>query len=102
MAEVRIGSYAKYKGKYGVVVDWDQFTVKLLDVYDSKKINVLWRNVEVAPWVCHQTTYRDVDYLVTIRDNFIVSLDTNKVMRWGPDHGLRVGILNKIGVVSNG
>jgi hypothetical protein len=102
MTEVRIGSYAKYKGKYGIVVDWDDSKVKLINIYDSRKVLVLWDNVKVAPWVCHQITYRGVDYLVTLEDHFIVSLETSKVMRWGPDHGLRVGILNNIGVANNG
>ena len=94
---IQIGSYVDFQGVTYVVVKHNanetiQILNPLSEGVDSKKsVNRL--NLEVLPYAPMKViSYKGTDYLVSIR-GLIISLRSNKVMRWDSDHGNRKAIL---------
>lgn len=96
----KIGQYAKFKDEYYLVVDFDSENnlIKLLNPKNNKKLNCKSENVRLTKHICVQVNYEGTDYLISlaaaVNDKVIVSLKTNRVMKWTPSNGHRKAILD--------
>ena len=95
MSNIQLGSYVSYKNKTYIIAEIKgnliiivSPTANTLQV-GAKSIKVL--NHEPAKIV----SYRDTDYLVTTK-GLIISLTTNKIMKWNETDGNRIAILNEL------
>jgi hypothetical protein len=76
------GSYVTYKDSTFVAVGYDGNLVKILDPLTNKKLNVKVSNVTVLKHKCASSTSSFGDFLVTLKTSIIISLKTNKVMKF--------------------
>jgi hypothetical protein len=104
MAKSLIGLYAvpktgKLAGTVMLAVKYDDSKVTLLDVKSNRKITLNRSNVvrfkkDGKTFQAHKTSYNGAEYLVTVKGT-IVSLTTNRVMKWSEDNGNTVAIKTK-------
>ena len=90
-----IGDYVTYKGVNMVIVDFndDCSMFKLLDPSTNKKVVVSTRNIHATPYApMSAVNHRGSNYLVSAK-GMIISLTTNRVMKWSSDNGNVVAIV---------
>lgn len=93
--QLKLGSIVIYKNKFYVALAYDGKMVKIMAPNRSQhKLSVLRKNVSVVANATpmFKVAYRGSDYLVSKRGT-IISLTTNKVMRWADGNGDRKAIL---------
>lgn len=81
MPEVRIGTYVEYNKNPYIVVDWTDHRVKILNVLNNRKHRVYWTSIKVLPWQCKIVEIGSLEYLVTLKDKLIVSLENRRVLK---------------------
>lgn len=95
MQPIQIGSYVSYKNKTYIVSAIN--STKLMIV--SPTANTLQVGIKSVEILNHKpakiVSYRGVNYLVTAKE-LIISLTTNKIMKWNETDGNRIAILNKL------
>ena len=90
------GRYVKYKGQIFIVTEMKEGN--LVQIYNPNlegakaKRQVSKENIEPMDKKAVMVTYKEVPYMVTPKGT-IVSLVTNKAMRWGDENGNRKAIL---------
>jgi hypothetical protein len=90
------GRYVKYKGQIFIVTEMKEGN--LVQIYNPNlegakaKRQVSKENIEPMDKKAAMVTYKEVPYMVTPKGT-IVSLVTNKAMRWGDENGDRKAIL---------
>lgn len=104
MSNSLIGLYAvpktgKLCGTVMLAVKYDDIKVTLLDVKTNRKVTLNRSNVvrykkDGKTFQARRTTYKGGEYLVT-QKGLIVSLISNKVMKWSEDNGNTVAIKTK-------
>ena len=104
MSNSLIGLYAvpktgKLSGSVMLAVKYDDAKVTLLDVKTNRKVTLNRSNVvrykkDGKTFQARKVSYKGAEYLVTIK-GLIVSLTTNKVMKWSEDNGNAVSIKTK-------
>jgi hypothetical protein len=94
---IEIGSFVKYQGGTYIVTQFNKD--KTIQIYNpllegaSAKISVSRTNLETLSSKAKIVNYKDTDYIVTSKGT-IISLTTNKAMRWLENDGNRVAVLN--------
>ena len=104
MSNSLIGLYAvpktgKLSGTVMLAVKYDDTKVTLLDVRSNRKVTLNRSNVvrfkkDGKTFQARQVSYKGAEYLVTLK-GLIVSLSTNRVMKWSEDNGNAVAIKTK-------
>lgn len=93
---LEIGRYVKYKeGTYIVVKLNTNGTIQIYNPTlegSSAKISVSEKNLSPLDNKAAIVQYRDGEYIVTPK-NTIISLTTNKIIKWGDDNGDRKAVL---------
>jgi hypothetical protein len=93
MSKLVLGSYVIYKQAYYVALGYDGKLVKLINpTLSNMKRNVSTKHLSKTDVKCNEVMFEGNPYLVTLRDT-IISLTTNKVMKWSDEHREREGIL---------
>lgn len=110
MSNSKIGLYAvpktgKNVGKVMVAVDYNETSVKLLDVHSNRKITLKRSNVRVfmhngKSFQCRKTTLNGSDYLVTLK-GLIISMKTYRVMQWSDNDTIACAIKTKAYLEAN-
>ena len=94
--EMEIGSFVKYNGQTYIVTQFN--ADKTIQIYNpllegaAAKISVAKRNLETLSNKAKIVNYRNTDYIVTPKGT-IISLETNKAMKWLENDGNRVAVL---------
>ena len=95
MQPVQLGSYVSYKNKTYIVSAING--TKLMIV--SPTANTLQVGIKSVEVLNHEpakiVSYRDANYLITSK-GLIISLTTNKIMKWNETDGNRIAILNEL------
>jgi hypothetical protein len=94
MSEIQLGSYVSYKDKTYIVAELKGNLIMIVSPTTTLQVGV--KSVEVLN---HEpakiVSYRDSNYLVTVK-GLIISLTTNKIMKWNETDGNRIAILNEL------
>jgi len=80
MNTLEVGSYVKRRGKYHIVLEVDPEWVDILDVMSNETCSMPHDMVTLSPWVCHRIVSDNAKYLVTLKDNLIISMDEERVL----------------------
>jgi hypothetical protein len=94
---MKIGQYGKFNNEWYIVVDVRGDKLLIING-DGVKKQIASKNFDpkegsVAP----TTRYEGTDYIIT-KTNKIISLTTNKYMKWDDNHPIRKGILAVKGI----
>lgn len=96
---MQTGQYGKFEGEWYILLE-DRGNLALVIGVGSDKKQIKKSNFVVAsdkPNVCDRVTYEGTDYLIT-KSKRIISLDTNKYMKWDDKHPIRKAILGLKGL----
>lgn len=89
---MEVGNYVLYKGNHYLIVDVRDSKRLILNNEGNKlQVNVSSLTATTLPPAV-KLSYRGSEYLVTVK-GLIISLATDKVMKWDENHGCRVAIL---------
>lgn len=94
MAKLTPGTYVVYKMKHYIVVEVMGKMVKLLSPEHGKKCVLKYKVTPTGHIPAVIVKYGNTSYIVTAHF-LIISLTTNKVMKWNDNHGMRIAILAK-------
>lgn len=90
-----LGSYVKFNNKpYIAIANDGKGKVKVLDVFSNSKKVVNRSNIEVMQYACTRVEHNNSSYLVTNK-GYIISLTSNRVMKWDNNNGNRKAIIAK-------
>jgi hypothetical protein len=93
-----IGRHVNYKGRTYIVTKInDNGTIQIYSPViegENGKLSVSESNLEVTSTKSKRVTHKGADYLVTPKDA-IISLTSNRVMKWDDNNGDRIAILDK-------
>ena len=93
--DLQVGQYIYYKGYFYIVVELRDEKVLILNP-SQRTIQVNASNCRPTDAYARKVTYKGKPYLVTEK-GLIISLTTNKVMKWPLTNGDRIGVLDKAG-----
>ena len=95
MSEIQVGSYVSYKDKTYIIAELKGNLIMIV----SPTANTLQVGIKSVEVLNHEpakiVSYRDANYLVTAK-GLIISLTTNKIMKWNETDGNRIAILNEL------
>lgn len=104
--EIEPGRYVKYQDEVYIITKFNKN--KTVQIYNplkegtAAKKSVSQDNLQAMANKANIINYRNTDYIVTSK-GIIISLDTNKAMKWGEENGMRKDILSlyKIGSITD-
>ena len=95
MSNIQVGSYVTYKGRVFIVTELRGSLVLIIS--EDNKLQVSQKSLTLITSFrpAKIVSYRDANYLVTTK-GLIISLTTNKIMKWNETDGNRIAILNEL------
>ena len=92
VTNIHVGRVCTYKGSFHVIVENNSHSVKILDPSTNVKLVVKAENVRIKKSRLLLVNHRGSKYLVSPKGT-IISMKSYRVMKWAPEHGVRLAIL---------
>jgi hypothetical protein len=95
--QLEVGQYVEYQGTTYIVTKFNKNgTIQLLNPLDDSekgKVSVAAKNIKPTKFKGTIVEYRNIKYIVTSKGQ-IISLSSNRAMKWPENHGTRRHILS--------